>query len=240
VALTFNVSTWWTLTLLQLITAFPPTECTPDSCTWGPWTGDRQVVWRLVVDRAGDGYSYVLAAHASGATDFTPIISGHAFPGSSSNRGHGDFSMDFDASRAVDPTREDHGKLSVTYDNRTFLGVTALFEGAKNSDPAGSPYLDIAYDYAESATGGDLQFMFQGVGSDANLSLATRWLIGGQGRGDAKYVATGDDHTASQCWLGDAGGFALDYYVVDVTTIIGSNDACAPFATPVYSTLTLP
>lgn len=242
VALTFNLNSWAILTLVQVITAFPPTECTADQCTWGPWKDDNnaQVSWRMVVKRDGDGYSYVLGAHAAAATDFTPILSGHAFPGADGRHGQGDFVLDLDASKTVQPTKDDHGKLSVTYDNRTFLKLTALFTGAKNSDPAGPAYLDIAYDFEESATGGDLQFMFQGVGTSKNLSLATRWVTGGEGRGDAKYVETGASHTASQCWAGNAGGFVLEYQIVDAVTMVGSNDACAPFGTPVYSTLTLP
>ena len=246
IAATFNVSTWWTLTLLQVITAFPPTECTSDSCTWGPWTGDRGVVWKLKVDQAGDGYDYVLSAHAAGQSEWKTLLSGNAQPGATDSRGLGNFTMDFDASRAVDPTNDDHGKLSVEYDNRTLLQISALFLGAKSEDPAsGDDFLDIAYDFSKSATGGELQIMFEGVTTSKNLSLRTRWLEGGQGRGDAKYVDGAVNYQASQCWLGATGDYVLQYGVVQAgsnepVVIVGNNDACAPFLSPVYSNLSLP
>jgi len=248
-ALTFNLATAWTLTLLQIITAFPPTECGTDSCTWGPWTGDRAVVWRLDVTQAGAGYDYVLAAHAADSQTFLSIIEGTAFRGSQIGRGNGDFTINFDNGRTVDPDgNDDHGVLGVNYDNRSNLQVGALFLGARNDDPEnpGSEFLDIAYLFGESATGGELQVMFETTDGVKTLSLRTRWVDGGQGRGDARYTEDATTYEASQCWLGVAGGAdawdtAYERIAFGVTEIeSGSLSACGAFSSPVYSNLVLP
>jgi hypothetical protein len=248
-ALTFNLSTAWTLTVIQFITTFPPAECGPDSCTWGPWTGEHQTVWKLDVTRSGDGYGYVLAAHAAGATEFLSIVSGTAFKGSQPGRGNGEFTVSFENGRTVDPTKDDHGVLDVSYDNRTSLQIGATFLGARNDDPENpdSNYIDIAYQFGASATGGELQVAFQTVdGPEKNLSLRTRWVEGGPGRGDAQYTEGTTNFEASQCWPGLAGGAAawVTAYerVTDGVTVItvGSVDSCGSFSEPLFSNLVLP
>jgi hypothetical protein len=248
-ALTFNGATFWTLLLLQVITAFPPTECGTDQCTWGPWTDNAtQVVWRLEVGKNGDGFDYVLAAHAADSQTFLSIIEGTAFKGSQVGRGNGDFTVNFDNARTVDPSKDDHGVLDVSYDNRSNLQIGALFMGARNDDPEnpGSEFLDIAYQFAELATGGELQIMFETTDDVKNLSLRTRWTTGGAGRGDARYTEDGTAYEASQCWLGapagvDAWDIAYERLAFGVTEIeSGMLSACGAFSSPLYSSLILP
>ena len=248
-ALTFNGATWWILTVVHVITLFPPTSCTDTSCTWGPWLDQAKgATYRLDVSKSGDGYDYVLAGHGDGSADFLPLVSGKAFPGSAPSRGNGDFTVNFENGRTIDPTSNDHGTLDVSYDNRASLQIGAVFLGARNDDPAnpGSQYIDIAYQFGAAATGGELQVAFQTTDHVKNLSLRTRWADGGQGRGDAKYTESTEQVEASQCWPGvTAGGGAwqtvyermqsgLD--VVETGDIAG----CGAFSDPVYSTLVLP
>jgi hypothetical protein len=247
-AFTFNFATAWTLTVIQFITLFPPSSCDPDRCTWGPWTGEHQVEWKLDVTRNGDGFDYVLAAHAASSAEFLPIVSGTAFKGSQIGRGNGEFTINFTNGATVDPLSDDHGVLEVSYDNRSNLQIGALFLGARNDDPENpdSQFLDIAYQFGELATGGELQVMFETVdGPEKNLSLRTRWVTGGHGRGDARYTEGTTNFEASQCWLGASAGvdaWETTYErLTDGVTVVTTGEvaSCDPFPDPLYSNLVL-
>lgn len=247
-AVTFNGATWWTLTVIHAITLFPPTSCTDHACTWGPWVNEKGSTFELDVSQSGDGYEYVLAGHAEGSTDFLPLVSGTAFPGAAPSRGNGNFTVNFENGRTIDPTSNDHGTLDVSYDNRTSLQIGAMFLGARNDDPSnpGSEFIDIAYQFGASATGGDLQVAFQTTDNVKNLSLHTRWAEGGQGRGDAQYTESAQQFEGSQCWPGVTAGDGAWQTVYErahsgVTTVESGDIAgCGAFSDPVYSTLVLP
>lgn len=249
-AFTFNVATAWTLTVVQFITSLPPTECDADACTWGPWTDEETAaVWKLDVTRNGDGYDWVLAAHAADSQTFLSVIEGTAFSGGMPGRGYGDLTLNFDNGRAVNPASDDHGVLDVSYDNRASLQIDALFLGARNDDPENdaSEFLDIAYRFGESAAGGELQIAFETVdGPEKNLSLRTRWTVGGQGRGDARYSEGGTAYEGSQCWLGESAGAeawlaTYERFAFGVTEVeSGSLASCGLYSSPLFSNLVLP
>lgn len=242
-AVTVNVGVWWTLTLVELITAFPPSSCDEAACTWGPWEDDNGLnVWRLVVTRAGDGYAYVLAAQPGSqpGAGFVTLLSGVAYPGADRDHGHGTFTMDFDAEAMLDHgvlwEQEDFGELSVAYDNRTALSIDVTFLGAQSDDPADPVFMNAVYAFDDTGAGGELQIAFETVeASPRNLSLRTRWNATGAGRGDAEYAEGPWTYQASECWAG-APTFALVY---DSEPVYGDAGACA-FAEPLYADVTLP
>jgi hypothetical protein len=244
-AVTVNVGVWWSLTLVRVITAFPPTSCDEASCTWGPWEDDQGLnVWRLVVTRAGDdGYAYTLAGRPGSRPEagFVTLMSGVAHPGPARDRGHGSFDIDFDAEATLDHgslwEQEDFGELSVVYDARNTLSIDALLLGGKSDDPADPVFMNAAYAFDAAGSGGELQIAFETLEVTSRaLSLRTRWNAIGAGRGDARFASGGLTYQASECWDGEPQGYALTY---DTDPVYGAESACA-FETASYADVALP
>jgi hypothetical protein len=246
-AVTVNVGVWWSLTLVRVVTAFPPTSCDEASCTWGPWEDDQGLnVWRLVVTRAGDdGYAWTLAGQPGSRPEagFTTLMSGVAYPGPGRDRGHGTFAIDFDAEAGLDHgalwEQEDFGQLSVAYDNRTALSVDATLLGGKSDDPADPVFMNAAYSFDAAGPGGELQLALETLeATPRELSLHTRWDPTGAGRGDARFASGGLTYQASECWGGAPASFAL-VYASHTDPVYGAESACA-FPSAVYADVTLP
>ncbi len=243
-AATVNVGVWWSLTLVNVITAFPPSSCADDTCIWGPWPGEHENVWKLVVNRAGSGYAYALSVQpaAQPAAEFVTILSGTAYSAGDRIHGYGDFRIDFDAAASVDPDPQtDFGAIEVAYDSRSALAIDCVFLGAKSSDPADPVFMNAAYEFdATGNRGGQLQIAFRTLETvPRNLSLHTRWNDEGAGRGDARFFATDGSYTvtyqASECWNGSP-SFALSY---DTDPAFGSVDACV-YASAAYADVVVP
>ncbi len=103
-ALTFNVGVWWTLELVQVITAFPPTTCGEAACTWGPWQSDDQLLfWKLHVEKVNGTYVYALSAQPASdrQAPFVELLGGTAVPGVDRDHGSGTLAIDFDAHDAL-------------------------------------------------------------------------------------------------------------------------------------------
>jgi hypothetical protein len=64
-AIVFNGTVAWSLGLVSLVTHFPPTSCSTDTCTWGPWSDALATVeWRLTVTKVEDRhFDYAFAGH---------------------------------------------------------------------------------------------------------------------------------------------------------------------------------
>lgn len=244
-ATTFNLGVWWTLTLVQFIVAHPATACDDASCTWGPWPDDNgHNFWQMVVTKEGESYAYVLSArNAETGGDFMPLLAGLAQPGADRDHGSGTFTIDFDVQAALhhyqpDWAQKDFGTLSVAYDNTSALDIQATFLGAKNSDPADPHFLNAAYAFHHSSTGGELQLGFVNLSTTENVALRTRWNGTGAGRGDAHYndPRVPVDYFASECWADQAGGF-LEVY--DSKIPLGSESYCA-FSPASYADIVIP
>ncbi len=254
-AWTVNGGAWWMLATVRFITLLPPTECSDDTCTWGPWdeasrsNPELKVKrWKLSVTKVAERrFEYELSAmNLVEAGPFLPIVTGVAEP-DRPWRGKGELTVHFDNARQLPEAGNDYGTLSLAYDTtgqtRT---VEATLVGGRD-EQHGNP-LDAAYAFAATGEGGDLQVAFEGVDQAANpvgLSLHTRWDATGAGRGDAKVFAADSagswtfDYGASECWAGAAGGFALTY---DTDPAVGEVTACAAAfqGEPQYSTLDVP
>ncbi|WP_242355020.1 hypothetical protein [Anaeromyxobacter sp. SG64] len=253
-AWTVNGGAWWTLATLRLVTLLPPTACSGDTCTWGPWDEESKVQvglkvkrWQLVVTKVEEGkFTYELSAmNLLVPGPFLSIVSGVAEP-AGPGRGKGQLTVSFDNARQLPESEQRYGTLTIQYDTTAEARVDAQLAGGRD-EQNGNP-LDAAYAFVATGAGGDLQVAFRGqdpAANPVNLSLHARWDGTGAGRGDARVFAedvNGSwtfDYGASECWAGKAGAFALTY---DTDPAFGDVSACASAfqGEPQYSTLGLP
>ena len=250
-----NGGTLVILTLLEAVVNQPPTSCSGDTCTWGPGSGTFDVnVFKLSVTEVSGHHEYTLSAEPKSkpGSGFVSFLTGNAYPSGTPHKGHGDFTIDFDAEARLDHiagwTQTDFGTLAITYDNRTDVAVTATFLDGRNADdpgpdPANPNRFNAAYDFTSSLSGGDLQVAWRTLPPDTarTVSLHSRWTTTGQGRGDVK-LTPGAIATWNECWLGNTAQFQLGYQMVNdlVNASFADIAACGPFSAADYATLTAP
>ncbi|HEY6172861.1 MAG TPA: hypothetical protein VIX73_00395 [Kofleriaceae bacterium] len=206
---TFNGSTAWVLLTLHAIVQFPVTSVHGNTFTWGPWSAALDPAeYKLDVTAAGDGtYSYQLSGRSKTVANarFEVVIDGTADPRAGDDKGSGEFLIDFDAGKRVNPV--DSGDAKGSVDVRYDLAKGHLDLTIMSTDAQGQPALaDYAYNAAADG-GGDMTFdVSLNAGGTAlleTLTLRSRWLGTGAGRSDAR-IAGGDlgtlQVTASECW----------------------------------------
>jgi len=235
---TFNGGSIWVLVLLHAIVKFPVTSVASDTLTWGPWSDALSPAeYKLDVHVVGDGtFAYALSGRSktTASAAFEPVIHGTADPRAGALAASGEFVIDLDASRRVNPvdSSDDHGSVEAHYD----LAQRHLDLAITTTGDRGEPVV-AGYAYNGAADGsGDMTFEFSAdAGGGAALETATlrsRWRSTGAGRADAR-IAGGDlgtvEITASECW--DT-MFARVYYAdsAGFAPTSGSEAACA-FAT---------
>jgi hypothetical protein len=206
---TLNGGSAWVLILIHAIVQHPPTAVNGNVYTWGPWSDALDPAeYKLDVTANADGtYDYVLAGRSKtiAGSSFETVIDGFADPRPGELQGNGDFKIDFDASKRVNPidSGDAKGSVTVTYD----LAARHLELHAAALDANGNP---VAFDYAYNQAldgGGDMVFDVDAdVGGTAlaeNIVIRSRWQADGAGRGDAR-LAGGDlgatQGIASECW----------------------------------------
>jgi len=232
---TFNGGSAWVLVTVHTIIEFPVTSVSGNTYTWGPWSGALDPAnYKLDVTAVGDGtYTYQL----SGQSKTTPnaayevVIDGKADPRPGELKGKGEFIIDFDAAKRVNPidSGDAKGQVDATYD----LAAKHLELTIASTDAHGGP---VAADYAYDETadgGGEMTFDIQAdAGGGAALeesTLHSRWLPTGAGRADGR-VAGGDlgsqQALASECW---STSFQRTFYTdsVNFAPTEGSASACA-------------
>ena len=239
---TFNGGSAWVLVLIHSIVQFPVTSVDGDTFTWGPWSQALDPAeYKLDVRAVGDGtYEYKLSGRSKtkANAEFEVVIDGKADPRPGDLKGNGQFLIDFDAGKRVNPidSSDAKGQVDVKYD----LAQKHLDLEIMSTDAAGKPVL-ADYAYNEHADGGgDMVF---GVNGNVDgkplletLTLRSRWLGNGSGRADAR-IAGGDlgglQATASECW---DNGFKRVFYTdsVGFAATEGAQTACA------YATADLP
>jgi hypothetical protein len=209
VTTTFNGSTAWVLTLIHAIVQNPPTTVKDNVYTWGPGSQALDPAdYKLVVTANADGtFSYQLSGKSKTQANaqFEVLIDGMADPRPGEAKGSGQFLVDFDAGKRVNPitSGDARGSVDVHYDlAKAHLDLTIM-----STDAQGHPTsADYAYNAAKDG-GGDMTFDVNGdVGGTAlleTLTLRSRWLGTGAGRTDAR-ITGGDlgsvQVTASECW----------------------------------------
>ena len=237
-----NGGSAWVLILIHTIVQYPVTSINGNVYTWGPWSGTLDPAeYKLDVTANTDGtFDYALSGRSKtmAGSQFEQIIDGHADPTPGELQGNGDFAIDFDASRRVNPidSGDAKGMVLVNYD----LAARHLDMHATAPDANGNP---ASFDYAYNETldhGGDMVFNANadigGTTAAENLVIRSRWQSDGQGRGDAR-ISGGDlgavTAQASECWNTL---FARVFYTDNVNwqPTEGSVSACA------YGTSDLP
>ena len=206
---TLNGGSAWVLILIHAIVQQPVTSINGNVYTWGPGSDTLDPAeYKLDVTANADGtYDYKLSGRSKTVANaqFEVIIDGFADPRAGDAKGNGDFSIDFDASRRVNPvdSGDAKGKVTVQYD----LTARHLDMVAMAPDANGNPAM---FEYAYNETldgGGDMVFNVTadagGTALAENIVIRSRWLSTGAGRGDAR-LAGGDLGTsqaiASECW----------------------------------------
>jgi hypothetical protein len=235
---TFNGSAAWVLVLLHTVVQLPPTSVHGDVVTWGPGSDALSPAdYKLDVRVVGNGtFEYTLSGKSKTIANakFEAVIDGVADPRAGDNKGSGEFLIDFDAGKRVNPIDSGtaKGTVNVHYD----LAKGHLDLQVTSTDDKGSPVeADYAYNGAADG-GGDMTFDVSGnAGGTALLetvTLRSRWLGTGAGRADAR-LAGGDlgaqQAIASECW--DT-MFKRSFYTdsVGFAATEGTEGACA-FAT---------
>lgn len=212
----FNAGAGFVLVLVHAIVQMPPTTVDGNTYTWGPGSGPLDPAdYRLVVtDNLNGTYNWSLDGKSKldPNAEFLTAVSGVAVEGDDPHRGSGEFTLDFNAMKEIDPiehTGSGGGTVNVVYDLENRDGTQASLE--MHIDGIGDEGTPVVADYlyAENADrSGDFQFSLAAdTGNDGsaleNIVLRSRWLADGSGRGDAR-VSGGDagDQVieASQCW----------------------------------------
>lgn len=237
---TFNGGSAWVLTLIHAVVQQPPTSTSGNTVTWGPGSGALDPAeYKLDVQvLGGDKYAYTLSGRSKTQANaqFAVVIDGTADSSAGDGKGTGEFLIDFDAGKRVNPVDSGNakGSVDVRYDlARRHLDLTVM-----STDDQGKPvFADYAYNQAADG-GGDMTF---DVSSDfagsattlkETLTLRSRWIATGAGRADAR-VGGGDfgtaQITASECW---STMFGRVFYQdsLNLAPVEGAATACA-FAT---------
>ena len=238
---TFNGGAGWVLVLVHTIVQYPVTTVSGDTYTWGPWSEALDPAeYKLDVRAIGDGtYEYQLSGRSKtlAGAQFEVIIDGKADPRLGDAKGNGQFLIDFEAGRRVNPidAGDAKGQVDVRYD----LTARHLDLGIMSTNDLGEPVM-ADYAYNEAADGaGDMVFNVDGnaggTAAQEHITLRSRWQSNGLGRADAR-LAGGDLATgaiASECWDGQ---FRRTFYTdsVNFAPTEGDVAACA------FSTTDLP
>jgi hypothetical protein len=206
---TLNGGTGWVLKLIHAIVQYPVTSINGNVYTWGPWSDALDPAeYKLDVTANLDGtYDYLLSGRNKtiSGSQFEVVIDGYADPRAGEHQGSGDFSLDFDAGRRVNPidSGDAKGRVTVNYD----LAARHIDMLAQAPDDNGNPAM-FEYAYNETSDGGgDMVFNVTADGGGTALAdqivIRSRWQSDGAGRGDAR-LAGGDLGTAqaiaSECW----------------------------------------
>ncbi|HYQ01770.1 MAG TPA: hypothetical protein VER96_24020 [Polyangiaceae bacterium] len=224
-----------------------PTAISADSATWGPYTDALEPAsYRFSITRvAQDEYRYTLDGRPKASTneaDFRTVLTGHGYGKPHALYGQGDFTIDLDAAKALDPFAhaDDSGTVHIDYEvppdfferksAATSTGtITAkvdpegeaeyTVESVANHDRSGSIHVDAHVDIAES--------------KDTKLEdvvIDSRWAATGAGRADIDF--TGGDLPSAipmvdavECWGTD---FTQTYYndSVAFSPTVGEESAC--------------
>lgn len=205
----FNGGSAWVLILVHTIVQFPVTSVSGDTYTWGPWSESLDPAeYKLDVRELADGtYEYQLSGRSKTqpGAQFEVVIDGKADPRPGELKGNGQFLLDFDASRRVNPVDAgtERGTITAKYD----LAARHLDLEIDSVDDRNQP---VTADYAYNETadgGGDMTFNINGDAGGGTqqekITLRSRWQKNGAGRADGR-LAGGDlgavTAIASECW----------------------------------------
>lgn len=233
----------WTVVSTQTPTW---TDETHTKATWGPYEGKSGLdpvstgVW---VEKHDDGtYTWSVFQVPNGGTveaDAVAIVAGEVDEGSTRDAATGRFVIDFDAFNALDPSANLVGQFATEYAYDE-AGASALVSTDDYGLENGVKY-DAAYDYDETWGGeGEMDLAYLAdinlSGTEEIVTLKSRWLADGQGRGDAQILGGDLDVgtvSANECWGTD---FKTAFWTdsIGLYTNVGEESVCA-FASASYA-----
>ena len=200
-----------TLADIRALTRLPPSDCTPEGCTWGPWTDwNTRLTTRLDVRRAGDGlFTYQADAKhfGEGEDAWRKLFEGGYSAAEANGDGDGWYALDL-AAIADFQGEVGAGRIRVELARRQGRGTINLradgFVGRENLEPADTRYALVV----EADGSGQVSFALPGdidEGRDGrtaleDLAAITRWSTTGAGQTDVR--VTGGDLEAAQVILG--------------------------------------
>jgi hypothetical protein len=204
-----------TLNGLREITRLPPNDCTPEGCTWGPYTDwAKGVTSRVEVLRAGDGlYTFNAVGKRFGEPDdaWVRLYEGGFTEADANGDGDGWYALDLTAIGAWQQT-PGRGQLRVELSKRGGAGTVNL-RGDDLVTGAGVGPVGVRYALRVDADGGgQVSFSLPGdidEGRDGRAALETvtaitRWRTGGIGQTNVRVLEgdLGADEVVLglQCW----------------------------------------
>ena len=208
-----NGGVLWALGLVRHIASMPPTTH-PDAThwTWGPSTPknlEPKNNHKLEATLNDDGsVSYALSGKTVEETTFHPLISGTHLKGSVARSGSGSLDLDWDAAHQLHNPGKQVGKAHAQYGFLPGDGYTVDVDFKQIHDGNSETLVDAHYRFNQPVAGtGTLRFTTQKnlTGDDRleTLSIFSRWLESGRGRGDARATGGSLDTrvaTMSECW----------------------------------------
>jgi hypothetical protein len=226
----------------------PPSSVGDEEAVWGPYTDALEpVTYRFRVTRVAEAeYDYVLEGRPKTSEDdgdYRAILSGRGYGQSHEQHGQGEFTVDVDVARELDPFSgdpKDSGTLRVQH----YLPADVTTGGdalprtiiAEARPSASEEWFTVTSNAAEDGSG-TLHVDALGDVDDTKLTaledivIDSQWRSDGAGRADI-VLAGGDvpaglgSVTAVECWGAD---FMRSYYSdsVELSPAFGDPTACA-------------
>ena len=221
-----------------------PTTVGEGYAEWGPYTDALDpVTWRLRIERIEDHeYRYSLEGRPRASRsndDYLSVLSGTGYGRADDRHGDGEFTVDLDAARTLDPERhaDDAGTVTITHDlppsASRRLGALPR-EITANIDPPGDAWLTVTSKANEDGSGQlDLSALVDVDDSKTtaleDVAILSRFRADGAGRADV-VIGEGDVPSEigalsiAECWGSD---FSRVYYADSVQAEPTEGDASA-------------
>ncbi len=230
-----------------LVVHTEPTSVEKNEAIWGPWTDSLEpVTWRFRVSEVGqDEYEYRLEGRPKASEsdgDYRAVLLGTGFGKAHEKHGDGQFTIDLDVARALDPfyLGDDSGTIVIKHDlpqnitSNVFALPKTITAEVTPSDS--QEWFTVTSQANEDRTGTLLVNAFDDVddsGTTAmeDIQIASQWNANGAGRADIT-LSGGDVPaepgvvTAVECWDSD---FFSVYYAdsIEWQASEGDVNACA-------------
>ena len=228
----------------------PPSTLSGNTASWGPYTDELEpVTYRFRIERiALDEYDYTLEGRpkaSSNDSDFHAVLTGHGYGKPHALHGQGEFSIDLDVAKSLDPFAhpDDSGRVQISYDlPRDFLENPSYLPRSITAkvDPAGEAEYTVKSLAEIDHTGRIDVDAHVDIDEDKNTKLedvviASHWNATGAGRADIAF--SGGDLPSNvpvvdavECWGSD---FRQSYYndSVRFSPTVGDESACV-YASP--------
>jgi hypothetical protein len=226
-----NVVTAAVLGSAWVIVRTEPSSVEDGEAVWGPYTDALEpVTYRFRVTRVADAeYDYVLEGRpkaSSSDSDYVAVLKGHGYGKRHDQHGEGEFTIDLDAARELDPFAhgDDSGTVRVVHHlprnmkDGDYLPRTIVAE--VEPDPALNPESFAVTSTANEDGTGSLHVTASADIDDSktteleNIAVDSRFRADGAGRADIS-ISGGDIPadpgmlTAVECWGAD---FMRSYY----------------------------